>query len=323
MSSTRYVVSRRTAGLGDLLVNLVAAWDFAARTGRTLVADWRGSRYLQDRTGNLFGALFEPTDRLAGVPLEAPDDLSGVTLPEPYHPEMWTRARLERPPLRSCAEIWADRDAAVALIRGGGDVEAATVVLDGCINHALPSAQRCRAVLADLRPVGQVRAEVEGFSTEHLAGRPVVAVHLRHANGGAIGDDHDPFWADFDAAVDRCAAAARGALERLGDEAVVFLATDATVAADAFLARLPEAVARPKFFRREGDGELHAWQLGFVTRAEALIDMLLLAEGDALVRFPPGSFFSFWASLMKRRPPAGSSPVQSTEAGPLAPLVVW
>ena len=34
----RYVISRRTAGIGDLLVNLLAAWRFAAYTGRTLAA---------------------------------------------------------------------------------------------------------------------------------------------------------------------------------------------------------------------------------------------------------------------------------------------
>jgi hypothetical protein len=39
----RYVVSIRTAGLGDCLICLGAAWVFARNTGRTLVADWRHS----------------------------------------------------------------------------------------------------------------------------------------------------------------------------------------------------------------------------------------------------------------------------------------
>jgi hypothetical protein len=321
MRSTRHVVSRRTAGLGDLLVNLLAAWRFAEQTGRTLVADWRCSYYLQDPAENLFGALFEPLSCLAGVPLVANDDLSDVPYAEPFHPALWTRALLDRPPERRAADEMADRDAAVALVRTGEDVTAPTVVFDGCINDALPSAARCREVLAELRPVADVRAKVEAFRAAHLDDRHVVAVHLRHGNGGATGD-HARYWTDFDAAVERCAAAASDARARLGGDAVVFLATDAQPAAEAFLALVPETVVCSKFFRRPGDGELHWWPLAFVSRVEAMVDLLLLAECDALVRFPPGSFFSFYASVMKRKPPLGTAQ-ERVDPRAREPLVVW
>jgi hypothetical protein len=321
MGSTRHVVTRRTAGLGDLLVNLLAAWRFAEQTGRTLVADWRGSYYLQDPAENLFCSLFEPLSCLAGVPFVADDDLSAVPYAEPFHPALWTRALLECPPNRAAADVMADRDAAVALVRSGEDVAAPTVVFDGCINDALPSVARCREVLAELRPVASVRAEVEAFRAAHLDGRRVVAVHLRHGNGGEIGD-HARYWTDFDAAVARCAAAANDARTRLGGNAVVFLATDAQPAAEAFLTLVPDAVFRPKFFRRPGDGELHWWPLAFVSRVEAIVDLLLLADCDALVRFPPGSFFSFYGSVMKRKPPLGS-PHEPVGTGAREPLVVW
>jgi hypothetical protein len=315
------VVSRRTAGLGDLLVNLLVAWRFAEQTGRTLVADWRGSYYLQDPAANLFCALFEPPSCLAGVPFVGHDDLSDVPYQEPFHPPLWTRASLDRQPTRGAADEMADRDAAVVLVCAGEDVTAPTVVFDGCINDALPSAARCRELLAELRPVAGLRAKVEAFRAAHLDDRHVVAVHLRHGNGGAIGD-HARYWTDFDAAVERCAAAARDARARLGGDAVVFLATDAQPAAEAFLALVPETVVRSKFFRRPGDGELHLWPLGFVSLAEAMIDLLLLAECDALVRFPPGSFFSFYASVMKRKPPSEIPEERIDPASP-DPLVVW
>jgi hypothetical protein len=321
MKSTRYVVSRRTAGLGDLLVNLLAAWRFAEQTGRTLVADWRGSYYLQDPAENLFCALFEPLSRLAGVPFVGLDDLSHVPYAEPFHPALWTRALLEHRPERGAADVMSDRDAAVALVRGGEDVSAPTVVFDGCINDALPSAARCREVLAELRPVASVHAKVEAFRAAHLDGRHVVAVHLRHGNGGEIGG-HARYWTDFDAAVERCAAAANAARDRLGGDAVVFLATDAQPAAEAFVALVPETVVRSKFFRRPGDGELHWWPLAFVSRVDAIIDLLLLAECDALVRFPPHSFFSFYGSVMKRKRLLGTPPERVDPDAP-EPLVVW
>jgi hypothetical protein len=245
-----------------------------------------------------------------------------MAYPEPYHPAWWTHAWLDWPPSRRACDVWAERDAAVALVRAGVDVAAPTVVFDGCINDALPPPERCRNVLDQLRPVAPVRAEVEAFREAHFSGRPVVAVHLRHGNGGFIGD-HCPYWANFEAAIDRCAAAARDACAALGGDAVVFLATDARAAADAFLARLPQTVLRRKFFRRPGDGELHLWPLAFVSRAEAMVDMLLLAECDALVRFPPGSFFSFYGSLMKRASPPGAGCAGPRDAGPLEPQVVW
>jgi hypothetical protein len=54
-----------------------------------------------------------------------------------------------------------------------------------------------------------------------------------------------------------------------------------------------------------------------------MVDMLLLAECDALVRFPPGSFFSFYASLMRRKPPFGGAPRERLDPGAPEPLVVW
>ena len=52
--------------------------------------------------------------------------------------------------------------------------------------------------------------------------------------------------------------------------------------------------------------------------------MLLLTYGHVLVRYPPDSFFSFYASLLKRAPPAGA-PRGGSPGGndPWAPAVVW
>jgi FkbM family methyltransferase len=320
----RYVISRRSAGIGDLLVNLLVAWRFALYTGRTLVADWRFSTYMEDRRRNLFPALFEPIEDLAGVPLLADDRVAHTAFPEPLHPPSWTRRTLAAPRARRAEDIFADRDAAVTMIRASGDVAAPTVVFDACINDALPPSDACRRVLALLEPVAAVREAVDDFRQTYLADRPVVAVHIRYGNGASIDNDHAPYWADFDAGIRRCVAAARAARHCLGRGAVVFLATDSRVVVDAFRAQMADVVMRPKLFRKDRAGELHWWSLGFLTRAAALVDMLLLAEGHALVRYPPGSFFSFYASLLKKAPPPSVAPHGAAgESDPLAPRVMW
>jgi hypothetical protein len=61
---------------------------------------------------------------------------------------------------------------------------------------------------------------------------------------------------------------------------------------------IPGVITRPKAFRPPGAGELHCGPDGDQTRDDALVEMLLLAEATALVRYPPGSFFSFYAAVM-------------------------
>jgi Nodulation protein Z (NodZ) len=85
--ATRYVVSRRMTGLGDNIICLAAAWLFARNTQRTLVADWRRSRYA-DSQDNLFPLCFEPGTEIAGVPFIA-DTGADVPLPRSYRPALW------------------------------------------------------------------------------------------------------------------------------------------------------------------------------------------------------------------------------------------
>ena len=62
---------------------------------------------------------------------------------------------------------------------------------------------------------------------------------------------------------------------------------------------LPGSISRPKLYRQPGEGELHGWGAPLV-RDDALIEMLVVAECDALIRYPPASFFTFYAAVMRR-----------------------
>jgi len=302
---TRMVISKRWTGLGDCLVSLLAAWRFAHATGRALVADWRRSCYVNDPRTNVFGLVFEPAPVVAGVPFLGDDTINDLVLAGPFHPATWHAATVSKHWTRHGLEDRAEREAAVALVASGADVEAPVVVFDGCLNDAVPSHEACRRVLGALRPRARIAEAVAAFEERYLVGRPIVAVHVRHGNGGNIGA-HARYWASPPAALGRVIGATLWAVRAMRSEAgvdpVVFVCTDSRPVEALLQQALPGVVTRPKTFRPPGAGELHLWDRRLTSLMDATVEMLLLARSDVLVRFPPGSFFSFWGVVMKRPP---------------------
>jgi hypothetical protein len=213
------------------------------------------------------------------------------------------------------------RDSALALIETEADTDAPVVWLEGCLADAAPPAALAGRVLDELRPVAAVRDAVTRFADAHLAGRRVVGVHVRHGNGGNV-LGHAPYWADEDRALAAVADAIARARTALGGAARVFLATDSRRVAERLGAAVPGVVTRPKHFRPDGQGELHRGPFRVVGAHDALVEMLLLARADLLVRFPPGSYFSRWASLARLRAvPARVPPEPVPGGGVLDPVI--
>jgi hypothetical protein len=315
----RLVISKRWTGLGDCLVSLLAAWRFAHATGRALVADWRGSGYATDPRTNAFGLVFEPGPTLAGVRFLGDDSVNHLALAGPFHPASWDAETVRRPWTRPALEDPAEREAALALIASGADVAAPVVVLDGCLNHAVPPPDDCRRMLGDLRPRARIAEAVAEFEARHLAGRPVVGVHVRHGDGGALGG-HAPFWVSPRSALVRVVGATLRAADAVraaaGADPVIFLATDSAPVEAALRQGLPGVVTWPRAFPCPVPGN------HFPTSIEdAAVDMLLLARSDVLVRFPPGSFFSFWGAVMKAAPCIPVDPPGPGTAPDLRPCV--
>jgi hypothetical protein len=150
-------------------------------------------------------------------------------------------------------------------------------------------------------------------------------VHIRHGNGTKAIGTHRLYWTDFDAAIERCRAATSLAREALGGSAAVFLSTDSGAVVDAFRRHMGDIIVRPKRIPAPDGHELHLGPEGHLTLVDAFVEMLLLAEGHALVRYPPHSFFSFYASLLKKPGPAASDANNRRAAAPdpLAPAIVW
>lgn len=313
----RYAVSIRMAGLGDLLISLCSAWRFARLTHRTLVADWRHSVYTSASSMNLFPFCFKPQPEIAGVPFIGDDAIQQMRWPHPRHPAKWNDERILQQTFLRPQVLESDRDAAVTLIRSGTDVVAPTVVFDASLSGGVVSWQEARTFVEALQPVRHLVDQVTAFRDANLRPGPSIGLHVRRGNGGDIGA-HAPYWDTFDKAIDRCRTAVNMARAQLGYDATVLLCTDNIEVQRVLVDLLPNVVCRHKAFRAPGTGELTApgsrtrpqtfapaidelnrWHDAERERDDSLVEMLLLAECDALIRYPPNSFFSFYPAVIK------------------------
>jgi hypothetical protein len=127
--------------------------------------------------------------------------------------------------------------------------------------------------------------------------RAAVALHVRHGNGGNI-MGHAPYWTSFNESIGRCLKAVDHLRSALGRQTPIFLCTDSAEVQSALESKLDNLVVRPKTFLPAGAGELHLGRDAWARRDDALIEMLLLARCKAIIRYPPGSFFSFYAACL-------------------------
>ena len=272
----------------------MTAWRLAGISGRSLVADWRFGRYAAHAETNLFASCFEPASILAGVPFFGDDRVATLGLPgkpqRTFFEAAWHR-------LSGCRRVSPAE--ALRAIQEGRDVGGRAILLDDCIPDWSMPLEEARQFLSALRPKPQIAEAVRKFRAS-LGGSPIIGLHVRHGNGGDI-MAHARYWTSFDDALGRCVRAVAAARELLGEQANVFLCTDSQDVEKALAARIPRLLSRPKLYRYPGEGELHRWRFAGLTFADALTEMLLLAEGDILIRYPPGSFFSFYGAVMKRR----------------------
>ncbi|MCG8466986.1 MAG: nodulation protein NodZ [Gemmatimonadetes bacterium] len=308
----RFVISRRSSGLGDCIHSLMSAWYYAKRTGRTLVVDWRRSRYVDERGRNAFPALFEPVSAIDGVPVICDESVGTARFPAPVYTTVGARGPLEalgatwstrlpllwRLPFARSMLREAERDEA-RLVESGRDVASPTVLLQACLPVALPAAES-RAFLSRLRPRPEIQAEIERYAASRFGGSPVIALHVRHGNGGDV-MNHAKYWSDETRAI----ADIRGAVDRvrstLGDESLVFLCTDSKRVEEEIASSISNVITRDKYLRPIDAGELHdrgARRGGRLESArDAVAEMFLLGKADGLVCYPPDSYFSLYARL--------------------------
>lgn len=275
----RFLISKKHTGLGSDMATIVGGWYYASRTARTLVIDWRNSRYLLDRSANAFPRLFQPMDQIAGVQILCDDSVAEEKFPKPVvslHKLEPRRRRL--------------------LIRDGADVDASTLVNKNPM-HILPSLTAQRTIFSALRLHPDVYHELEVFRRREFGAAKVLGIHVRHGNGEHLGFGRETNLEELKLQIVRnckrlCEALKKSACLRVK----VFLATDSQEVEDTLKSALPNVVTRSKLFHVTGGGPLHRRALGLAGAQDALIEMFLLAHCNALIY--TDSWFSYYARVI-------------------------
>lgn len=186
-SGERHVIARHpNGGIGDHLSCLIGAWWFAKRTHRTLVIDWRGSRFAAGlpSTEHAFTHLFESVSTLAGVPVICDERVGQLSYSGPFFPVKWTAANLRG--TEHVKHTGQEIAAVNALVTSELDVPAPVVAFNQWIDPPPPKSEVQR-LLKDLRFHPDIRARADAIWSQALGQRPGIAIHIRHGNGENIG----------------------------------------------------------------------------------------------------------------------------------------
>lgn len=305
-SHPRFIVSHRNSGFGDNLLAAAKAWLYAKKTNRTLVIVWAPSRYLADQHENAFSRFFKVPESIGGVPvIAAPsiDVLSTLLILHPYFFSPRPDPRLILYKVLSKAGVGTDnrfkrrlqrrQEAAELIINNLIDVRQKIIVTYGCYG---PN--------RDLKPFfdalelrAELKERVNEFAEKNFRSKKIIGAHIRYYNQNMPLSEHTKYWLDHANALAGCLDMIKTAAAGLEEsEYVVFLCTDSRVVQEFVSKSIGNVVSYEKKFGEDGSRELHE-ELPVETAEATLIEMFLLARSDILVRFPPGSWFSHYASL--------------------------
>ena len=279
----RCIISKRNSGFGDCLVCASVARTYAVKTNRKLVIDWRYSNYL-DGHENLFSKFFE-TPKNLGVEVVSDNSVENLVFSEPFFPHSWNNKNVNTY-IKS-----KEGKKTVEILRKMEDIPAGTFVVNtyaGSSFWSVPDEDH-KTFLSDLKLKPKYWSKVKSFREKFLSKRPVIGVHLRHGNGEdlyVLRRKRERM--ETDKIVDEIKAMVLKEGKRFKGGYDVFLATDSTIAIDAFRKEFTSVIVRDKWLPPPGVGPVHqlAKELApdpLECAADALIDMYLLSFCDVLL----------------------------------------
>lgn len=314
--SRRYVVARFVnAGMGDHVSCVLGAWRYAEATGRTLVIDWRGSRYNLDSSRNCYTDFFAPLNKVGGVPIIADQRVTNFDWVGSYWPEKWSRELLES--VEAIGHTHQEIVDVNDLVRSGADRPEPTIVFNQAIDAPYTAELRTISRAIVLSP--RLHTPYRAFIDAQFGSRQVFGIHVRHGNGENIGSRAN-YWIggvtlirqlrlnkQFDihaqdkpdgkfldgmapSLIDhrKVTWTERSLYRRIAEDyeafakrqgsrgAVAFLCTDARHVVDELTRRIPSLKTYPKRMKAEGSGPLHGIETERRQVSQDITDDLLI-----------------------------------------------
>jgi hypothetical protein len=190
---TKYIVARFTnSGFGDHVSCVFGAWRYARDTGRTLIIDWRGSRFNQNIGENCFFDFFQKTNSIGGVPIVADDCLDWIPEATQIYPLKWSRKNLKE--IKHVPHDAREIEYMNALMMSGEDRSENFVVVNQHFSKILPK-KELKIILQDLKYHDSIEKIADKFILDFAKNQIIIGVHLRHGNGENIGS-RASYWLD-------------------------------------------------------------------------------------------------------------------------------
>ena len=302
----RVVISQRNNGLGDNLLAAANAWYYAKHMNRSLAIVWQPSRYLADKGVNAFSRFFSVPEKIEGVPVVAEPSIDSASTFLISHPLYYLPSpdpvllvyKLFSRIIKSADSLFKERlrerqGITDGIIENLEDIQHRALITRGCyIPH-----DYLKPFFDSLKLKSEYQEKVDGFAEKNFKNKKVIGVHIRYYNQSMAFSGHTGYWQDQVKALSLCLNKIKEAAAGLKQsEYVVFLSTDARLVHDFLSNSLENVVFYEKAFGSDISKELHQ-ELPIETATSTLIEMFLLAKSDVLVRFPPESWFSYYASL--------------------------
>lgn len=298
----KYVITKRSAGLGDLLISLWSAWWYAKHTNRQLVIDWRNSTYAQNNQQNILYDILETPQEIGGVRLHGDISKLSSLKSSDFYPPCWNLENLHQGAFESPERRKDQQD----LVKSCQDKRESVVIFSECLANLIPDPHQEKQFFKQLRFNPTWVQMADTFAKNKFGDKRLIGLHMRHGNGGNI-MGHTPYWKDAERSLSTCCELLEKCASLFPENSyAIYLATDSIVVEEKIRSLFPQTITYPKKHRIPDGGELHRWNNDANALQDAVIEMLLLAKSEILLRFPPGSFFSHYASMMK--PPSELNP---------------
>ncbi|WP_428387801.1 nodulation protein NodZ [Mucisphaera sp.] len=188
-----YIMARSpNCGIGDHLSTVLGTWHYAKQTGRTLLIDWRGSRFNQRPGHNCFFDYFQTTDHIGNVPVIADDFVIDHALEGPWYDAKWTPENIT-----ATQHVPHTEEEILAIHRMILQTEPRpepTII----VNQHLTLPQNPEVIkhaLADIQFHPRYQEAALRIHEEQAPGSALIGIHIRHGNGENIGG-RVAYWLD-------------------------------------------------------------------------------------------------------------------------------
>ena len=151
-----------------------------------------------------------------------------------------------------------------------------------------------------LQPAPTFAKKIQSFQDKHFSNKKVIGIHIRYYPKHLIPSAYSKFWLDENKAFEEIEVRIKKAQAQTTGEPILFLCTDSDIVQERLSKQFNNIVTYQKLPEWRDEKQEQSFQLYTDIPDTTLIEMLLLAKCNSLIRYTD-SWFSFYASLYTKQ----------------------